>query len=49
MVTDACDPSGRLASRSPSGVVGPDGRWVVQVNPKGEQFFAHTIRLDESD
>jgi predicted amidohydrolase len=43
VVADASDPQGQRASNCPSGVLGPDGRWVVQVEPKGEQFFAHTI------
>lgn len=46
VVADACDPSGRLGSRCPSGVVGPDGRWVVRVSPLGEQFFVQTIRIE---
>jgi hypothetical protein len=29
-----------------SGVLVPDGHWVVQADPRGEQFFAHTIVVE---
>lgn len=28
---------------APSGIVGPDGNWLVQAAPTGEQFFCETI------
>jgi predicted amidohydrolase len=40
---DAADPSGELSSQAPSGIVDPNGNWVVMTKPKGEQMFAHTI------
>jgi len=45
VVVDAADPEGKKPSNAPSGVVGPDGRWAVQAEAKGEQFFVHTIEL----
>ena len=30
---------------SPSGVVGPDGRWVVRAEPKGERYFVADLPL----
>lgn len=47
VAADAADPEGKKSSNCPSGVLGPDGRWAVQVEPKGEQFFAHTIELEQ--
>lgn len=46
IVVDAADPDGKKRSNCPSGVVGPDGHWAVQVKPEGEQFFAHTIEVE---
>jgi predicted amidohydrolase len=46
VVADACDPQGQRASNCPSGVLSPDGRWVVRVDSPGEQFFAHTIEVE---
>ncbi|MFO0909705.1 MAG: carbon-nitrogen hydrolase family protein [Isosphaeraceae bacterium] len=46
VVVDACDPTAKKSARCPSGVVGPDGRWVVQVDPKGEQFFVQMIEVE---
>lgn len=45
VVVDAADPEGKKPSNCPSGVVSPDGGWVVQAESKGEQFFAHTIEF----
>jgi predicted amidohydrolase len=28
---------------APSGVIGPDGRWLCKTNPMGVQYFAHTV------
>ncbi|MGH9389048.1 MAG: hypothetical protein ACRD1Z_05480 [Vicinamibacteria bacterium] len=47
VVADAADPEGRRAGNAPSGVVGPDGSWVVKVEPKGERFFAATIEIEK--
>ena len=46
VVANAADPLGQRAVNCSSGVLGPDGRWVVQSDPKGEHFFAHTILLE---
>ncbi len=46
VVADACDAQGQHASNCPSGVLGPDGRWAVQVDSRGEQFFVHTIEVE---
>ncbi len=35
-----------LRCSSPSGVLGPDGRWACRAEPKGVQHVAHTIELD---
>lgn len=45
VVVDAADPDGKKPSNCPSGVVNPDGQWVVKADSKGEQFFVHTIEL----
>ncbi len=42
---DAADPRGELSSQAPSGIVDPNGNWVVMAKPKGEQMFAWTIDL----
>jgi len=47
VAADAADPAGRLPSNAPSGVLGPDGEWIVQADPRGEQFFCATIQLSE--
>lgn len=46
VVADAADPEGTRASQCPSGIVGPEGRWVLKVSDPGERFFAYTIRVD---
>jgi predicted amidohydrolase len=46
VVANACDLQGRREANCHSGVMGPDGRWVVQSDPKGEQYFAHTILIE---
>ncbi len=46
VVVDAGDPKGLRESNCYSGVVAPDGRWVIQANPKGEQYFVYTIPLE---
>ncbi len=34
-----------LPCSAPSGVLNPEGEWVVQAPPIGEQFFAHTLEI----
>jgi predicted amidohydrolase len=41
---DNCYPT-TLPCSAPSGVLGPDGRWVVSAPRQGEQIVIHTIRL----
>jgi hypothetical protein len=47
VAVDAADPDGKKPSNCPSGVIGPDGRWAAQVEPKGEQFFVHTFEVEQ--
>jgi predicted amidohydrolase len=47
VVVDAADPKARLSSHAPSGVLDPSGRWGVKADPKGEQFFVHTIEIEK--
>lgn len=47
VVVDACDAQGQREANCPSGVLDPEGRWVVQVDPQGERFFAHTIEIEQ--
>ena len=49
VVANACDPNGRLESNASSGVVGPDGNWVVKVDPVGVRYFSTTILVDSPD
>jgi len=44
VTVDNCYPEHWPCS-APSGVVAPDGSWVCQAAPQGEQFFARTIVL----
>lgn len=44
VTVDNCFPE-HLWCSSPSGVIDPQGNWVVQTLPKGEALFAHTIEL----
>jgi predicted amidohydrolase len=46
VVADAADPEGRRAGNAPSGIVGPDGMWLLKVEPKGERFFAATVEIE---
>ena len=48
VVANACDPQGRREANCHSGVMGPDGHWVVQADPKGEQFFVQTILVEST-
>lgn len=45
----AADPEGSRSVQCPSGVVGPDGRWAVQADPRGERFFAYTLQVDQKE
>lgn len=47
VTVDACDPEGKRAGNAPSGVIGPDGAWVVKAEPKGERFFTATIEVEK--
>lgn len=42
VTVDNCFPD-KWPCSSPSGVVGPDGRWVCRTGPQGEECFAQTI------
>ena len=46
VVANASDPTGRRESNCHSGVLAPDGHWVVQADPKGEQFFVADIMAE---
>ncbi|MDA0839425.1 MAG: carbon-nitrogen hydrolase family protein [Planctomycetota bacterium] len=46
VTVDNCHPPEWPCS-SPSGVVRPNGDWVVQTRPKGEQFFVCDIEAEE--
>jgi predicted amidohydrolase len=45
VVANAADPAGRREVTCQSGIVSPEGRWIVRADPTGEQFFAYTITL----
>ncbi|MCI0380882.1 MAG: hypothetical protein L0215_25140 [Gemmataceae bacterium] len=47
VAADASDPDGKKPANCPSGVIGPDGRWASRVESIGEQFFAHTIQVEQ--
>lgn len=44
VTVDNCLPL-NLPCSAPSGVLNPQGEWVVKAPPLGEQFFAHTIEI----
>lgn len=46
VTVDSCHPT-HLRCSCPSGVLNPQGDWVAKAAPQGEQFFAHTIGIDE--
>jgi predicted amidohydrolase len=46
VTVDSAEPT-HLPCSAPSGVIAPDGRWAVKTPAQGEQFFAHTIELQE--
>jgi predicted amidohydrolase len=37
-----------LPCSAPSGVINPDGAWVVRAEPQGEDFFVTTINIERS-
>ena len=45
VTTDNCYPA-EMPCSAPSGVISPEGTWAVKTESLGEQFFAHTIALD---
>jgi predicted amidohydrolase len=47
VVANASDPNETRDVNCRSGVLAPDGHWVVRADPKGEQFFAQTIDIGE--
>lgn len=46
VTVDNADPP-HLPSSSPSGVINNQGAWVCRAEPKGPQFFVHTIELPD--
>ena len=46
IVANASDPKGQREANCHSGVLAPDGHWLVQADPKGEQFFAQTLVVE---
>jgi predicted amidohydrolase len=42
---DAADPKGILSSQAPSGIIDPNGRWIIKTKAIGQQMFAYTIDL----
>jgi predicted amidohydrolase len=46
IVANASDPKGQREANCHSGVLAPDGHWVVQADPRGEQFFAQTLVVE---
>jgi predicted amidohydrolase len=47
IVTADCSP-GRQAVVSPSGVIGPDGKWACRARPVGEQLFVADLDLGKA-
>lgn len=46
VTVDNCDPV-RIDCSAPSGVITPEGNWSLQTAPRGEQFFVHTIDMND--
>ncbi|NLE44788.1 MAG: carbon-nitrogen hydrolase family protein [Chloroflexi bacterium] len=46
VTVDNCHPANWRCS-APSGVIDPQGEWACRTGPQGEQYFAHTLDLDE--
>ena len=44
VTVDNCHPT-EIRCSAPSGVIDPEGEWACKTEPKGEQFFAHTIKV----
>ena len=45
VTADSCEPVDQTCS-SDSGILDPEGEWVLRVPPKGERLFAQTIELE---
>lgn len=45
VVANAADPDGRREANCHSGVLDPDGNWVIQADPKGERFFVQDVTV----
>ena len=48
VTVDNCHPTD-IPCSAPSGVIDPQGQWTVKAKPVGEQFFVHTIELENQD
>lgn len=46
IVANAADPAGQREVNCHSGVLGPDGQWLIRANPKGEQFFVQNLTVE---
>jgi len=44
VTVDNCFPQD-ISCSSPGGIISPEGEWVVQLPPRGEHFFVHTIDI----
>jgi len=44
VTVDNCHPTD-IPCSAPSGVINPDGQWVIKTPPKGEQLFVHTMEV----
>jgi predicted amidohydrolase len=47
VAANASDALGQREANCHSGILAPDGRWIVRADPKGEQFFAHNITFEQ--
>ncbi|MEI6512384.1 MAG: carbon-nitrogen hydrolase family protein [bacterium] len=45
VTVDNCFPM-NIDCSCPSGIIGPQGTWVVKTHSKGEQFFTYTIEIE---
>lgn len=48
VTVDNCDPP-TIPCSAPSGVLSPEGNWVCQAAPQGEQFYAYDIEVRLTD
>jgi len=44
VTVDNCNPI-ELRCSAPSGIINPQGEWILKAVPKGEQFFSYTIQI----